>query len=86
MLATLASGWSAILPKSLIDAGHDFGNKPVGTGPFVLKKWTRDSQIILEKNDKYWIKGHPKLDQINMHIIPERAVSVQGLPRCPAHC
>ncbi len=27
----------------------------------------------------YWMKGHPKLDQINMHIIPERAVAVQGL-------
>ncbi len=79
LLATLASGWSAILPRRLIETGHDFGNKPVGTGPFVLKKWTRDSQIILEKNHNYWIKGHPKLDRINMHIIPERAVSVQGL-------
>ncbi len=27
LLATLASGWGAILPKSLIDAGHDFGNR-----------------------------------------------------------
>jgi peptide/nickel transport system substrate-binding protein len=79
LLATLASGWGAILPKSLIEAGHDFGNKPVGTGPFVLEKWVRDSQITLVKNDNYWIKGHPKLDQVNMHIIPERAVAVQGL-------
>jgi len=79
LLATFASGWGAILPKSLIDAGHDFGNKPVGTGPFVLEKWVRDSQITLVKNENYWMQGHPKLDQINMHIIPERAVSVQGL-------
>ena len=79
LLATLASGWSAILPKRLIDAGHDFGNQPVGTGPFALTKWIRDSQIILEKNKNYWMKGHPKLDQVTMHIIPERAVSVQGL-------
>ena len=79
LLATLASGWGAILPKGLIDAGHDFGAQPVGTGPFVLKKWLRDSQIILDKNDSYWMKGYPKLDRIAMHIIPERAVSVQGL-------
>ena len=79
LLATLASGWGAILPKSLIDSGHDFANQPVGTGPFVLNKWIRDSQIILDKNDNYWIKGHPKLDQINMFIIPERSVAVQGL-------
>lgn len=79
LLASLASGWGAILPKSLIDAGHDFGTQPVGTGPFVLKNWIRDSQIVLKRNDRYWLKGHPKLDEINMHIIPERAVSVQGL-------
>jgi peptide/nickel transport system substrate-binding protein len=79
LLATLASGWGAILPKSLIDAGHDFGNKPVGTGPYMLTKWVRDSQILLDKNDKYWMKGLPKIDRITMHIIPERAVQIQGL-------
>ena len=79
LLATLASGWGAILPKRLIDSGHDFGAQPVGTGPFELKKWVRDSQIILEKNKNYWMKGHPKLDEVIMNIIPERAVAVQGL-------
>ena len=79
LLASLASGWGAILPKGLIDAGHDFGTQPVGTGPFVLKKWIRDSQIVLQKNNNYWMKGLPQLDEIIMHIIPERAVSVQGL-------
>jgi peptide/nickel transport system substrate-binding protein len=79
LLATLASGWGAILPKSLIDSGHDFGAQPVGTGPFELKEWVRDSRIVLAKNKNYWMKGHPKLDEITMYIIPERAVAVQGL-------
>ncbi len=79
LLASLASGWGAILPKRLIDGGHDFANQPVGTGPFRLKNWVRDSQIVLEKNKNYWMKGLPKLDQVILHIIPERAVQVQGL-------
>lgn len=79
LLASLASGWGAILPKKLIDAGHDFASSPVGTGPFVFKEWVRDSQIVLAKNPNYWMQGLPKLDGIVMHIIPERAVQVQGL-------
>ena len=79
LLATLASGWSAILPKRLIDSGHDFGTQPIGTGPFELTEWVRDSKIVLKKNKSYWMKGHPKLDEVIMYIIPERAVAVQGL-------
>jgi peptide/nickel transport system substrate-binding protein len=78
-LAALASGWGAILPKSLIDQTWDFAAKPVGTGPFSLKEYTRDSRIVLVKNAKYWIAGLPKLDQVIMNVIPDRAVQVQGL-------
>jgi peptide/nickel transport system substrate-binding protein len=78
-LGVLASGWAAILPKSLIDSGNDFATKPVGTGPFALKEFTRDSRIVLVKNTNYWMKDLPKLDQVVMNIIPERAVQVQGL-------
>lgn len=78
-LAALASGWGAILPKGLIESGHDFASQPVGTGPFSLTEWVRDSKIVLTKNEDYWMKGLPKLDTVVMNIIPERAVQVQGL-------
>ncbi len=78
-LASLASGWGAILPKGLIDSGHDFDSLPVGTGPFKLGEWIRDSKVVLVKNDDYWMKGLPKLNQVNLNIIPEASIQVQGL-------
>jgi peptide/nickel transport system substrate-binding protein len=84
-LATLGSGWGAILPQALIASGHDFSAKPVGTGPFKLKEWVRDNRIVLQKNPNYWMKGLPKLDQVNINIVPERAVQVQGLTSGQLH-
>lgn len=78
-LASLSSGWGAILPKSLIDSGHDFSSEPVGTGPYKMTEWVRDSKIVLDKNKDYWMKGLPSINQINMNIIPESSVQIQGL-------
>ena len=79
ILASLASGWGAVLPKGLIDAGHNFATKPVGTGPFAFESWVRDGKIVLKKNPNYWMAGYPRLDGVTFHIIPEKAVQVQGL-------
>ena len=79
LLASLASGWGAILPSGLIESGHNFGAEPVGTGPFKFSKWVRDNKISMVKNENYWIKGLPKLAGVDFNIVPERSVQIQGL-------
>lgn len=79
LLAALAEGWGAILPADLITRKHDFGTRPVGTGPFTLAELQRDSFVRLQRFDGYWIRGQPRLREVLIRFVPERAVKVAGL-------
>lgn len=78
-LATLGQGWGAILPADLIARRQNFATQPVGTGPFTVAEWQRDSFIRLQRFDGYWRKGEPRLREVMIRFVPERAVKVAGL-------
>lgn len=78
-LASLAQGWGAILPADLIARKHDFGIRPVGTGPFTVAEWQRDSFIRLNRFDGYFVRGQPKMREVLIRFVPEAAVKVAGL-------
>ncbi|MBM2811937.1 MAG: hypothetical protein HW416_2696 [Chloroflexi bacterium] len=42
----------------------------VGTGPFKLSRWERDSFMVLAANDAY-VLGRPKLDEIEIRFNPD---------------
>ena len=78
LLDSLASGWGAILPAALIEAGHDFGNRPLGTGPFMFREWVRDSFVRLSANPDYY-QGAPAVDDVVIRFVADPAVQWQGL-------
>jgi peptide/nickel transport system substrate-binding protein len=45
--------------------------KPVGTGPFQFKEWTRGSHIVLERNPDYFRKDTIFLDRLVFQIVPD---------------
>jgi peptide/nickel transport system substrate-binding protein len=52
-------------PKAINEIGDDkFNNAPIGAGPFTLKSWTRDSEMVLVRNPNYWNAPLPYLDQV----------------------
>ena len=80
-------------PKVVKEKGMAYLNEnPCGTGPYKLKKWSKDRQIELEANKDYWM-GEAKVKDVIFKIIPEIGPRVSSLivgevdliPDVPSH-
>lgn len=74
-----------ILPKHLYEGTDILQNPqnatPVGTGPFKFKEWARGSQVVLVKNENYFKRGFPVLDQVIFRVLPQASLSMVALER-----
>ncbi|ONK21807.1 ABC transporter substrate-binding protein [Bacillus sp. VT-16-64] len=71
--------FSITSPAALEEHGSKINENPVGTGPFKFASWTKDDQIVLEKNEDYWKEGLPKLDRVIYKVIPDTAARLIAL-------
>ncbi|MDR5781075.1 ABC transporter substrate-binding protein [Caballeronia sp. LZ065] len=83
--AYLDTSSAFIFPKHLYAGTNPLTNpynaKPVGTGAFVFKEWSRGNYIRLAKNPDYWDQGKPRVDELIFRIIPDasaRSVALQN--------
>jgi peptide/nickel transport system substrate-binding protein len=93
LTASLAIFNSAIMSKKLFEAepgateeekAKAFAEHPVGSGPFVLERWERGTEMVLKRNTNYWQMGEdgkalPYLDEIKFEIIPDDATRILKL-------
>jgi peptide/nickel transport system substrate-binding protein len=54
--------WVMYIPP----AGWKQGDKPIGTGPFVLESFTPGQQSVFVRNKNYWKPGLPFLDSVTI--------------------
>lgn len=64
-----------MIPKHIYE-GSDFRQNPananpIGTGPMKFKEWRKGSYVHLVRNEEYWDKGKPHLDDIYFQFIPD---------------
>jgi len=58
---------------------EDINQKPIGTGPFVFKRYQKDAQIRYDGNTAYWKPEDVKLDHLIFSISSDAAVRMQKL-------
>jgi peptide/nickel transport system substrate-binding protein len=74
LLGTL-SAFGQIAPKHIYGSGelrrNPAINAPVGTGPYRMQDWDRGNTILMQRNQDYWDKSLPYLEQIQFQIMPD---------------
>ena len=78
---SFASVQSAEYADQLLKQGKaaDINQKPIGTGPFVFKRYQKDSQIRYTANKSYWKPEDVKIDNLIFSINTDPAVRLQKL-------
>ncbi len=83
-IANMGMDFAVILSKEYADQLLKAGTpekidlEPVGTGPFVLKRYVKDNSIRYEAHPSYW-EGRAQLDKVVFAITPDANVRFQKL-------
>lgn len=75
-LATLASGFSSIVPN---DDSIDFQSEMVGTGPFMLESWEQDTETVMVPHAGYWNPDEPLVDTLRWRILPDESARLAAV-------
>src|SRR5690606_11307777 len=66
-------------PAVFLDAGAEALNEnPVGTGPYRVENWQRDTELVLTAYEDYW-QGRPSIDRVVFRVIPDTQARLSAL-------
>jgi len=74
---------TSVVPKHVYEQGKIEENAantaPVGTGPFRFTEHKPGEYYLLKRNDAYWNKDQPLIDEIVYRVLPDRAAAAGAL-------
>lgn len=74
---------TSVVPAHLYEGAdieaNPANNKPVGTGPFSFAEHKPGQYYRLARNENYWDKSKPLLDEIIYRVLPDRAAAASAL-------
>jgi len=68
-----------VSPAAVKAGGGAIDRAPVGAGPWKFGKWDDGAIVTYERFPAYWDKGLPKVDRLEMKIIPEVNTGVRSV-------
>lgn len=77
----LAREGAAVLSRRAFARSADWNawqRAPVGTGPYRLREYQQDVQVVLDAHDDYW-GGSPPARQVRFVVVPEVSARIAGL-------
>jgi peptide/nickel transport system substrate-binding protein len=66
-------------PTALQSEGAQFGQNPVGAGPFEVATNTPNDELVVKKNPHYWQAGRPYLNQIVFKTVGSDEAAYESL-------
>lgn len=70
-----------IVPRKAVEAmgAKEFGQKPVGTGPFKFVEYIPGQKIVLEAHKEYFVKSEPKVDRAEIALVAQETSAVNAI-------
>ncbi|MFP4200489.1 MAG: ABC transporter substrate-binding protein, partial [Clostridia bacterium] len=84
-LRTLAgASYGMVSPAGVEEQGEDFGQNPVGSGPFKFVEWEGGSHVVIEKNEDYtpvvaFNEDEAYYDEVTFQFIEEDSTRAAAL-------
>ena len=67
-------------PKWTMEKGFEYVQEhAMGSGPYKFVSWDKGSKVTMVKNENYWMKGVPAIQNVVIKIVPEASTRLAEL-------